>query len=342
MPYQDRPKPADLGLTAEEGRLLRSLRSPRKIQEFIVGLHANFEEEGDTLRSVRGVLKHRKAHCIEAAFVAACALWLLREWPHVLWIAVLVPLWLAGHHRVSNPWALGVAGVLVLVPLWHAMYILHSRPWQLIGMMSLVWMADTAAYTFGRLFGRSKMAPLISPGKTWAGALGAAVMVPAYGFGLATVFPNAFAGPVSMLLIGVMMLLLSIEGDLLESWLKRVAGVKDSGTLLPGHGGILDRVDALAAARSLGVTLDVVPVGVARANDLAVQKLGLPSNLKKGTAFEAKIFVQADHLASQHVCRHSPQVANQQRGRAGRCHHHELIAPQLAGKGLQPVAHGGG
>ena len=75
MPYQDRPKPADLGLTAEEGRLLRSLRSPRKIQEFIVGLHANFEEEGNTLRSVRGVLKHRKAHCIEAAFVAACAQW---------------------------------------------------------------------------------------------------------------------------------------------------------------------------------------------------------------------------------------------------------------------------
>ena len=84
MPYQDRPKPADLGLTAEEGRLLRSLRSPRKIQEFIVGLHANFEEEGNTLRSVRGVLKHRKAHCIEAAFVAACALWLNGDPPLLL------------------------------------------------------------------------------------------------------------------------------------------------------------------------------------------------------------------------------------------------------------------
>ena len=84
MPYQDRPKPADLGLTAEEGRLLRSLRSPRRIQEFIIGLHANFEEEGDTLRSVRGVLKHRKAHCIEAAFVAACALWLNGDPPLLL------------------------------------------------------------------------------------------------------------------------------------------------------------------------------------------------------------------------------------------------------------------
>jgi len=70
------PKPADLGLSAEEGRVLRALTTPRRVQEFVVGLHANFEEEGDTLRSVRGVLRHRRAHCIEAAFVAACALWL--------------------------------------------------------------------------------------------------------------------------------------------------------------------------------------------------------------------------------------------------------------------------
>lgn len=71
-----RPTPVDLGLTAEEGRILRELRTPQRIQEFLIGLGANFEEQGDTLRSVRGVLKHRKAHCIEAAFVAACALWL--------------------------------------------------------------------------------------------------------------------------------------------------------------------------------------------------------------------------------------------------------------------------
>ena len=79
-----RPTPADLGLTEEEGRILRALRTPRHIQEFVIGLHANFEEEGDTLRSVRGVLKHRKAHCIEAAFVAACALWLNGDPPLLL------------------------------------------------------------------------------------------------------------------------------------------------------------------------------------------------------------------------------------------------------------------
>lgn len=80
-----RPTPADLGLSAAEGRVLKRLRTPRRIQEFIVdGLKTNFEERGDTLRSVRGVLKHRKAHCIEAAFTAACALWLAGEPPLIM------------------------------------------------------------------------------------------------------------------------------------------------------------------------------------------------------------------------------------------------------------------
>ena len=70
------PKPADLALTTEEGRILRRLSTPWHIQQFVIGLGANFEEQGDTLRSVRGVLRHRRAHCIEAAFLAACALWL--------------------------------------------------------------------------------------------------------------------------------------------------------------------------------------------------------------------------------------------------------------------------
>jgi len=70
------PKPADLGLTAKEGAVLGALKTPAEVQQFVIGLHANFEFEGDTLRSVRGVLKHRQAHCIEAAFTAACALWL--------------------------------------------------------------------------------------------------------------------------------------------------------------------------------------------------------------------------------------------------------------------------
>lgn len=84
MPYKKRPTPKDLGLSAEEGRMLRELRTPQMIQQFVVGLSANFEEQGDTLRSVRGVLAHRRAHCIEAAFVAACALWLNGDPPYLM------------------------------------------------------------------------------------------------------------------------------------------------------------------------------------------------------------------------------------------------------------------
>lgn len=170
-----------------------------------------------------------------------------------LFWAVCVPLWMWRHLRLGNVWLLALAGAMVLVPLWHAMYRMHAVPWMLIGMMSIVWMADTAAYTFGRLFGRRKLAPQISPGKTWEGAAGAALMVMLYVFVLTTVFPQAFPGRGPMIAIGVMMLLLSIEGDLLESWLKRVAGVKDSGRLLPGHGGVLDRIDALTGALPLGL-----------------------------------------------------------------------------------------
>ena len=73
---RNHPQPADLGLTAKEGAVLCALKTPADIQDFVIGLSANFEFDGDTLRSVRGVLKHRQAHCIEAAFTAACALWL--------------------------------------------------------------------------------------------------------------------------------------------------------------------------------------------------------------------------------------------------------------------------
>ncbi len=84
MRRRKRPTPADLGLTAAEGRILTSLRTPQRVQEFLSALPANFEPNGDCLRSVRGVLRHREAHCLEAAFVAACALWLQGEPPLVM------------------------------------------------------------------------------------------------------------------------------------------------------------------------------------------------------------------------------------------------------------------
>ncbi len=84
MRRRKRPTPAELGLSATEGRALLALETPQLIQEFLIGLHANFERGGDTLRSVRGVLRHRQAHCIEAAFAAACALWLHGEPPLIM------------------------------------------------------------------------------------------------------------------------------------------------------------------------------------------------------------------------------------------------------------------
>ncbi len=84
MRRRKRPTPAELGLTATEGRILTSLRTPQRVQEYVSALPANFEQGGDSLRSVRGVLRHREAHCLEAAFVAACALWLQGEPPLVM------------------------------------------------------------------------------------------------------------------------------------------------------------------------------------------------------------------------------------------------------------------
>lgn len=117
-----------------------------------------------------------------------------------------------------------------------------------------VWAADVAAYAVGSSFGTRKIAPAISPGKTWegtiAGFLAAALVV------LAVVAPGGF--PVWAVLAALMIGPAAFAGDLLESWLKRRAGVKDSGTLLPGHGGVLDRIDSLLAAGPLVAVLIVL------------------------------------------------------------------------------------
>jgi len=103
----------------------------------------------------------------------------------------------------------------------------------------------------GRRFGRRKLAPQVSPGKTWAGVWGAAGAVMVYWTVLWMVVPAGRVRLVSGLVLVLLITLLSIVGDLFESWMKRVAGVKDSGDLLPGHGGLLDRVDGLTATMPL-------------------------------------------------------------------------------------------
>jgi phosphatidate cytidylyltransferase len=162
---------------------------------------------------------------------------------------VVAPLWLRGHWKIRNAALLGVVGLVVLVPMWLALVRLQAAPWLLLLFMSIVWIADTAAYVAGRTWGRRKLAPRISPGKSWEGVLGAALALGAYFVLLWVLVPvgeRPFAAVPGLLLFAAI-LALSIEGDLFESWMKREAGVKDSGQLLPGHGGILDRIDGLTS-----------------------------------------------------------------------------------------------
>lgn len=151
--------------------------------------------------------------------------------------------------------ALGVfSGFLVLVPMWLAACRLQADPGLLLALLAIVWISDSAAYGAGHAWGRHKLAPAISPGKTWEGVAGAFAAVAVYAaiFSFwwypATEFRTILGAFFAIAALGVI-------GDLFESLLKRGAGVKDSGSLLPGHGGILDRIDALTAALPLAALL---------------------------------------------------------------------------------------
>lgn len=167
----------------------------------------------------------------------------------LFWICC-VPLWLRAKWRLPSPAAAALVGLVLLLP--PALAIAHLRllsPWLLLGVLAAVWVADIAAYFTGRAFGRRKLAPGISPGKSWEGAYGAVVAVVVYG--LVVISSVGHAGIAASYLAAVPALIaftaLSIIGDLFESLVKRQAGVKDSGSLLPGHGGVLDRIDSLTS-----------------------------------------------------------------------------------------------
>ena len=146
-----------------------------------------------------------------------------------------------------------VGGFLVLVPLWVAsVYLLAAdseRPRALLFLLALVWTADTAAYFTGSQLGRTKLAPQVSPGKTVEGVVGGVIGVVLLAWLCGTMVWKYEVG-LLMRWIGLAAVtaLFSVVGDLTESKLKRIAGVKDSGRLFPGHGGVLDRIDALTAA----------------------------------------------------------------------------------------------
>jgi phosphatidate cytidylyltransferase len=175
----------------------------------------------------------------------------------VWWLGAF--LWVAFAPRWVSPWSAGLAGVLALVPSWIAMVRLrlslpHGAEWVLFALL-LVWVADIGAFFVGRRFGRIRLAPEVSPGKTWEGALGGLAVSALVAVAGAAWFRVALLPflPLCLAAVGF-----SIVGDLTESLLKRFAGMKDSGSILPGHGGVMDRIDSVTGAAPvllLGLTL---------------------------------------------------------------------------------------
>lgn len=172
----------------------------------------------------------------------------------VFWV-LLAPLWLSRKWRVQALPAAVATGLMVLVPA--SLALAHARqvsPAFLLACMAAVWLADIGAYFVGRAFGRHKLAPAISPGKSWEGAAGGAVVVLLYGLGVMAIHGALPSGAGALLAIVLGLLAytaISVEGDLFESLLKRQAGLKDSGHILPGHGGVLDRIDSLTSTLPL-------------------------------------------------------------------------------------------
>ncbi len=166
---------------------------------------------------------------------------------------VVVPLWLAQTWSIKNAIVLGLLGLFLIGSLWLALVCAKRiDPWLLLTIISTIWIADSAAYFAGKRFGKRKLAPTISPGKTWEGVLGALVLVSV--FGLLVWLVGGFDS--IMIVPGLCLLaILGVYGDLFESMFKRQANLKDSGQILPGHGGILDRIDGVIPAMPVGILM---------------------------------------------------------------------------------------
>jgi phosphatidate cytidylyltransferase len=156
-----------------------------------------------------------------------------------------------GHALCLSSGALILIGALLLLPTYAALLGLRTGPHgagALIFLLALVWGADIAAYFAGRRFGRHKLAPRVSPGKTWEGAAGAALATCLLTFFWILWRGEPWGRAPTLLVFFLGTMAWSVVGDLLESLFKRQRGCKDSGTLLPGHGGVMDRIDSLTAA----------------------------------------------------------------------------------------------
>jgi phosphatidate cytidylyltransferase len=195
----------------------------------------------------------------------AIALWIRSDVVFALatafWVAA-VPFWLWRSVEARQAGLLAAAGVCVLIPAALAVVALPAQ--QVLLVLGLTWVADTAAYFVGSRFGRRKLAPSISPSKTLEGAAGGLLGVLSYAIICAAFVPQLrlTGGQWAVYLAGAAVLCAaSIVGDLFESAAKRQAGVKDSGVILPGHGGLLDRIDSATSTLPLAAALLPLIVG---------------------------------------------------------------------------------
>ena len=174
----------------------------------------------------------------------------------IFWICI-APLFLIYKIHLKNFFLSSLIGWMLVMPLIISLnYLIQLSPWAVLLVLTTIWLADSGAYFFGKQFGKRKLAPLISPGKTWEGFIGALFIVSLFSITLTYFgFVNSYAS----ILFFNLILLLSVEGDLFESYIKRIAKVKDSGDLIPGHGGVLDRIDSLCSSLPLATLILISP-----------------------------------------------------------------------------------
>ena len=177
----------------------------------------------------------------------------------IYWLLVFLWLSVASSKQLLanavNVYFRGAIGLMLLLPTWLSLLALHARPefgpQLLLSFFILIWVADSGAYFSGKFRGSRKLAPTISPGKTLEGVYGALFITPIAAVPLAFFLGYESVQIVVFSVIALFCTVFSIVGDLFESVSKRAAGVKDSGQLFPGHGGVMDRIDSLTAAAPL-------------------------------------------------------------------------------------------
>ena len=174
----------------------------------------------------------------------------------VFWLCI-APLFLIFKINLKNFFFSSLIGWVLVMPLIISLnYLIELSPWVVLLVLTTIWLADSGAYFFGKQFGKRKLAPSISPGKTWEGFMGALFVVSSFSIAM-TYF--GFVNSYMSILFFNLILILSVEGDLFESYIKRLAKVKDSGDLIPGHGGVLDRIDSLCSSLPLATLILMSP-----------------------------------------------------------------------------------